>query len=152
MKESAKNLINTSQRAEKLSNMKEITIIEALGTIQKKYGKESGNIWRSEEGLIPFRLQHCWDQLEYLEESGTAEETCCQWKPRVTTSMKFNNNNYNKVSNWKTPRHDGIHEFWIEKFMSIHDRLTLEVSKCLEEANISKWMAKGKTALIHKDR
>ena len=30
-----------------------------------------------------------------------------------------------KISNWKTPGHDGIHGFWFKKFTSIHDRLAL---------------------------
>ena len=30
-----------------------------------------------------------------------------------------------KISNWKTPGHDGIHGFWFKKFSSIHDRLAL---------------------------
>ena len=41
-----------------------------------------------------------------------------------------------KISNWKTPGHDGIHGFWFKKFTSIHDRLTLEMNKCLERARL----------------
>ena len=36
-----------------------------------------------------------------------------------------------KISNWKTPGHDGIHGFWFKKFTSIHDRLALEMNRCL---------------------
>ena len=35
--------------------------------------------------------------------------------------------------------------------MSIHDILALQLSKCLKEASIPKWMTKGKTALINKE-
>ena len=55
-----------------------------------------------------------------------------------------------KVSNWKTPGHDGIDEFWFKKFTFLHDRLALQMSKC-KEANISEWMSKGKTIMIQKD-
>ena len=35
--------------------------------------------------------------------------------------------------------------------MSIPDRLTLQLRKYLEEANIPEWMMKGKITLIQKD-
>ena len=56
-----------------------------------------------------------------------------------------------KVSNWKTPGHDGIHGLWFKKFTSIHDRLALEMNKYLRTAPISEWMTKGRTILIQKD-
>ena len=34
----------------------------------------------------------------------------------------------------KTPGHDGIHESWFKKFISIHDRLALEMNRCLQRA------------------
>ena len=40
-----------------------------------------------------------------------------------------------KVSNRKTPGHDGIHGFWFKRFTSIHDRLALEMNKCLQTAH-----------------
>ena len=54
-----------------------------------------------------------------------------------------------KISNWKTPGHDGIHGFWFKKFTSIHDRLALEMNRRLQGAH--EWMTKGKTTLIQKD-
>ena len=36
-----------------------------------------------------------------------------------------------KISNWKKPGHDGINDFWFKKFTSIHDRLALEMNRCL---------------------
>ena len=56
-----------------------------------------------------------------------------------------------KISNWKMPGHDGIHGFRFKKFTSIHNRLALEMNRCLKEAHIPEWMIKGKTALIQKD-
>ena len=32
-----------------------------------------------------------------------------------------------KISNWKTPSHDGIHGFWFKKFTAINDRLAQEM-------------------------
>ena len=56
-----------------------------------------------------------------------------------------------RISNWKTPGHDGIHSFWSKKFTSIHDRLALEMNRCLQGAQVPEWMTKGKTTLIQKD-
>ena len=56
-----------------------------------------------------------------------------------------------KISNWKTPGHDGIHGLGFKKFTSIHDRLALETNKCLQRAHVPEWMTKGKTTLIQKD-
>ena len=49
------------------------------------------------------------------------------------------------------PGHDGIHGFWFKKFTSIHDRLVLEMNRCLQGAQVPDWMTKGKTTLIKKD-
>ena len=53
-----------------------------------------------------------------------------------------------KISNWKTPGHDGIQGFWFKKFTSIHDRL--EMNRCLQGAQVPEWMTKGKKTLIQK--
>ena len=49
-----------------------------------------------------------------------------------------------KILNWKTLDFDGIHRFWFKKFTSIHDRLAIEINRCLQETDIPEWMAKGK--------
>ena len=41
-----------------------------------------------------------------------------------------------RISNWKAPGHDGIHGFWFKKFISIHDRLTQEMNRCLQDAQV----------------
>ena len=55
------------------------------------------------------------------------------------------------ISNWKVPGHDGIHGYWFKKFTAIHDRLALEINRCLQKAHIPEWITKGKTTLIRKD-
>ena len=44
-----------------------------------------------------------------------------------------------------------MHGFCFKKFTSIHDRLALEMNKCLKTAHVPEWMTKGKTTLIQKD-
>ena len=59
-------------------------------------------------------------KLEGLEEGPKAEIHTDLLK----TTLK-------KTSNWKTSGHDGIHAFWFKKFISIHNRLALEMNKSL---------------------
>ena len=63
-------------------------------------------------------INHITRELEVLEEEPKAEIHADLLK----TTLK-------KVSNWKTPGHDGINGFWFKKFTSIHDRLTQEMNK-----------------------
>ena len=54
-----------------------------------------------------------------------------QRRPDSGNTHWFTQNDTWKISNWKTPGHDGIHGFWFKKFTSIHNRLALEMNKCL---------------------
>ena len=48
--------------------------------------------------------------------------------------------------------HDSIYGVWfLKKFASINDRLALQMSRSLEEANIPEWITKEKTVAIQKD-
>ena len=69
----------------------------------------------------------------------------------VLRTNRFTQNDTKKISNRKTPGHDGIYGFWFKKFTSIHDRLSLEMNGCLQGAHVPEWMTKGKTALIQKE-
>ena len=40
--------------------------------------------------------------------------------------------------------YDGIYVFWFKKFTSIHDRLALEMNRCLQGVHVPEWMTKGK--------
>ena len=57
-----------------------------------------------------------------------------------------------KISNCKTPGHDGVHVFWFQKSTSINDRLALGMNRCLQDAQVPDWMTKGKITLIQKDQ
>ena len=85
-------------------------------------------------------INHITRELEELEEDPKAEIHADLLK----TTLK-------KVSNWKRPCHDRIHGFWFKKFTSIHDRLALEMNKCLQTAYVPEWMTKGRTTIIQKD-
>ena len=76
-------------------------------------------------------------KLERLEEGSKAEMHI----DLLRTALKT-------ISNWKTPGHDGIHEFWFKKFTTIHDRLALKMNICLIETHELECLTKGKTTLI----
>ena len=74
-----------------------------------------------------------------------------QKRPESGNTHQFTQKDTKKISNWKTPGHDGIHGFWFKKLTPIHNRLTLEMNKCIQGAHMPEWMTKGKTTLIQKD-
>ena len=85
-------------------------------------------------------INHIKRELEELEEG-----------PKAEMHTELLKTTFKKVSNWKTPGHEGIHGFWFKKFTSIHDRLALEMNKCLQTAHVPEWMTKIRTSLIQKD-
>ena len=85
-------------------------------------------------------INHIIRELEQLEEGPKAEIHT----DLLQTTLKM-------VSNWKTPGHDGIHGLWFKKFTSVHDRLALEMNKCLQTAHVPECMTKGRTTLIQND-
>ena len=79
-------------------------------------------------------------ELEGLEEG-----------PKMEIHIDLLKTTLKRISNWKAPGHDGIHGFSFKKFISIHDRLALEMNRCLQGEQVPEWMTKGKTTLIQKD-
>ena len=53
-------------------------------------------------------------------------------KSESGNTHQFILNNTIKVWNWKTSGHDGIFRFRVKKFTSIHDRLALEMTQCVQ--------------------
>ena len=66
-------------------------IVRTLKTNLNNLEKWMGEL-KSEEELIMFKPQHCWDWQEYFKESWRFEEICCHSDssetPPVTISMK----------------------------------------------------------------
>ena len=114
-------------------------------THQQPNGKEIERFWTKiwqpkQHNEKAEWINHITRELEQHEEGPKAEIHT----DLLRTTLK-------KVSNWKTPGHDGIHGFWFKKFTSIHDRLVLEMNKCLQTAQVPDWMTKGRATLIQKD-
>ena len=90
------------------------------------------------------------EKAEWINDK-TSELEGLEEGPKAEIHIKLLKKTLKKISNWKTPGHDGIHGFWFKKFTSIHDRLALEMNRCLQDAQVPDWMTKGKTILIQKD-
>ena len=71
--------------------------------------------------------------------------------PKAEIHIELLKKTLKKISNWKTPGHNGIYRFCFKKFTSIHDRLALEMNRCLQDAQVPDWMTKGKTTLTQTD-
>ena len=71
--------------------------------------------------------------------------------PKAEIRIELLKKTLKKISNGKTPGHDKIHRFWFKKCTSIHDRLALEMNRCLQNAQVPDWMTIWKTTLIQKD-
>ena len=85
-------------------------------------------------------INHLTRELEKLEEGLKAEIHTDLLKTKLKN-----------VSNWKTSGHHRIHGFWFKKFPSIHDRLALEMNKCLQTAHVPEWMTKRRITSIQKN-
>ena len=100
-----------------------------------------GRIWEGREHNRKVKwINNMEKELQGLEEA-----------PKAKIRLNLLRATLKKVPNLKTPGHDGIHGYWFKKFTTIHDRLAIEMNRCLEETYISEWMTKGKTTLIPKD-
>ena len=76
------------------------------------------------------------------------ELTILKENPELDIHLEQQRATLKKVQNRKTPGHNSIHGFWLINFTSIHDRLAVQLNKCLEETGILELMMKGKTTLV----
>ena len=75
----------------------------------------------------------------------------------VKKAQKQKNTSIYSKRHWKNIKLENarlwrIHGFWFKKFTSIHDRLALEMNRCLQGAHVLEWITKGKTTFIQKDQ
>ena len=68
------------------------------------------------------------EKAEWINNITKELERGQRW-PKSGNKHRFTQNNTKKISNWKTPGHDGIHGFRFKKFISIHDRLAIEMNR-----------------------
>ena len=56
-----------------------------------------------------------------------------------------------KMPNWKAPGPDLVQEYWLKNFRSLHDRIAVQLDRCLSEGSTPSWMTKGRIVLIMMD-
>ena len=111
-------------------------------TYQQLDAKETERFWT--KIWQPKRQRKCCMDKQYFKR--TKEEG-----PKTEIHINLLKTTLKRISNWKTPGHDGKRGFWLKKFTSIHGRVALEMNRCLQDAQVRDWMTKGKTTLIQKD-
>ena len=57
-----------------------------------------------------------------------------------------------RMPNWKSPDSDLVQGFWLKTFSSLHERVRLQLKKCLDSGFVPSWLARGKTSLLRKDK
>ncbi len=70
----------------------------------------------------------------------------------IKIDRKMLDNQIRKMPNWKAPGPDGLQGFWLKTFTSIRERMCHQLNECLEKREVPKWMTKGRTVLIMKDK
>ena len=70
----------------------------------------------------------------------------------IVINKKKLHHQISKMPNWKAPGPDGLQGFWLKNFTSLRDRICQQLNECLDEGEVPKWMTKGKTVLIMKDK
>ena len=79
-------------------------------------------------------------ELQGLEE-GSEAEILQEWLRAILE----------KIPNWKIAGQGGLHGFWFEKFLSIHDRLVLQLNRCLDIIDIPERIDKTQSTLIQEE-
>ena len=55
-----------------------------------------------------------------------------------------------KMPNWKIPGPDGVQGYWIKNLSNLHNSITLQLDRWLQENSLPKWMVTGKNFALHK--
>ena len=56
------------------------------------------------------------------------------------------------MQNWKSPAPDLVQGFWLKSFSSLHERVSLQLKKCLDSGFVPSWLTRGRTSLLQKDK
>ena len=56
------------------------------------------------------------------------------------------------MANWKAPRTDGVHGYWIKMLVSMHERIAFHLQSCTTRGEGPDWMTTGRTVLLLKDK
>ena len=134
---------------EKISNLKIIKGSFIGNWIRKKKGDDDqpvaeeskqfwGNIWSQS-------ADHKKD-AKWLQDLRSEVNVEKQEKIDITTgSLK---NIFGRMPNWRSPGPDFVQGFWLEYCSSLHERVRLQLKKCLDCGFVPSWLTKGRTSLL----
>ena len=57
-----------------------------------------------------------------------------------------------RMLNWKSPGPDLVQGFWLKNFISLHDRVRLQLKECFDSRCLPSCLTRGKTSLLQKDK
>ena len=57
-----------------------------------------------------------------------------------------------RIQNWNSPCPELVHGFWSRIVSSFHERVRLQLNKCLDSGLVPSWLVRGRTSLLQKDK
>ena len=57
-----------------------------------------------------------------------------------------------RMPNRKSPGPDLVQEFCLNNFLSLHERVRLQLKECLDGGIVASWLTRGRTSLLQKDK
>ena len=57
-----------------------------------------------------------------------------------------------RMPNWKSPGPDVVQGFWLKNFSSLHGRVRLQLTECLDSGFVPSWLTRGRSSLLQKDK
>ena len=57
-----------------------------------------------------------------------------------------------RMPNWMSPGADLIQGVWLKNFSSLHERVRLQQKECLDSGFVPRWLTRGRTSLLQKDK
>ena len=56
------------------------------------------------------------------------------------------------MPNWKLPGPHLVQGFWLKNLSSLHEKVRLQLKKCLDSGFVPSWLTRGMTSLLQKDK
>ena len=57
-----------------------------------------------------------------------------------------------RMPNWKFPGPALVQVFWLKNFISLHERVSLQLKEYLDRGFVPSWWTRGRTSLLQKDK
>ena len=54
-----------------------------------------------------------------------------------------------RMPNWKSSGPDLVQGFWLKNFSSLHEKVRLQLKKCLDSGFVPSWLTRGRTSMIY---